>query len=292
MEAGETLFDIRDADAMDLLLTEEPMAIWELIRRRGKALSAAEIAKVTGVDLMRVHAHLDRLEHHGLVHARRASAARRMATYRHTCNRIGIGMRSNSPEDDALWDGYSKRVDEVAQRLARNQLPLGDSSELGRMRCFYVMPIRLTHHERTELRHRLDELTAFLRMLQERHSGEETEQGDGDFHCNFRFEMQLQPLAHPVLPQPVIWLRVKDREPLLGLERVDPMTNLSVRERQVAQAIVRGRSRTETAAELDLKPGTVATLTKRIYRKLGVNNRIELVRIFANSTDGGTSAVA
>jgi DNA-binding NarL/FixJ family response regulator len=45
---------------------------------------------------------------------------------------------------------------------------------------------------------------------------------------------------------------------------------------------VRGRSRTEIATELELKPGTIATLTKRIYRKLGVTNRIELARLFAN----------
>jgi DNA-binding NarL/FixJ family response regulator len=69
---------------------------------------------------------------------------------------------------------------------------------------------------------------------------------------------------------------------MLGVERVDPMANLSQRERQVAQAAVRGRSRTEIATELELKPGTIATLTKRIYRKLGVTNRIELARLFAN----------
>lgn len=134
-----------------------------------------------------------------------------------------------------------------------------------------------------ELRHRLDELTAFLRLLQERHAGE---QGADDFSCNYRFEIQLQPLAEPVLPQAVVLMRLIDREPTLGFERVDPMSKLSQRERQVAQALVRGRSRCEISRELGLRPGTIATLTKRIYRKLGVGNRIELSRVFTNLPSG------
>jgi DNA-binding CsgD family transcriptional regulator len=208
-----------------------------------------------------------------------ARARRRIPTFRVLHKRIGIVLRSKDQQDYALWDSYGVRIREAAERLAKNQRLLGGSTEEERARAFYVMPMRLSQHEMAELRHRLDELAAFLRMLQERHSGE---RGADDFGCNYRFELQLQPLATPVLPQPVVLMRLIDREPMLGVERVDPMANLSQRERQVAQAAVRGRSRTEIATELELKPGTIATLTKRIYRKLGVTNRIELARLFAN----------
>jgi DNA-binding CsgD family transcriptional regulator len=79
-----------------------------------------------------------------------------------------------------------------------------------------------------------------------------------------------------------VLMRTIDQEPSRGGERVDPMARLSQRERQVAQAVVRGRARSETAKELLLQPGTIATLTKRIYRKLGVTNRLELARCFSN----------
>jgi DNA-binding CsgD family transcriptional regulator len=275
----EAIIDIRNAAAMELLFDERAMAIWELFRRRSKPTPTPEVARVAHLQFAEAQRLVDLLVEHGLVEALPARAGRRTPTYRTTCKRIGIVLRSNDKEDYALWDGYGVRIREAAEKLARNERLLGNSSEDERARAFYVMPLRLTPTEMTELRHRLDELTAFLRMLQERHSGEG---GTDDFACNYRFEMQLQPLAESVLPQPVVLMRLIDREPTLGRERVDPMSRLSQRERQVAQAIVRGRSRSETAAELSLQPGTIATLTKRIYRKLGVTNRVELTRCFAN----------
>ena len=284
----EAIFDIRNAPAMELLFDEDAMAIWELLRRRGKPTATVEVARVTHLEFSHVQRRLDRLHEHGLVELLPARAGRRVPTYRTTCKRIGIVLRSNDKQDYALWDSYGVRIREAAEKLAKNQLALGNSKEDERARAFYVMPMRLTQTEMNELRHRLDELTAFLRMLQERHSGEG---GTDDFGCNYRFEMQLQPLAEPVLPQPVVVMRLIDREPEHGLERVDPMSKLSQRERQVAQAIVRGRSRSETAQELSLQPGTIATLTKRIYRKLGVTNRLELARCFAN-LQGATATMA
>ena len=271
----ERLFDIRDAPAMEALFDEGAMAAWELLRRRGKATSAAEVARVTHLEFALAQRKLDLLRSHGLVELLPARARRPMPTYRTTCKRIGIVLRANDKDDDALWDRYGLRVREAAEKLARNQLPLGRSKDEARARAFYVMPLRLSPNEMSELRHRLEELTAFLRMLQERHAGEA---GADDFGCNYRFEMQLQPLADPVLPQPVVLMRVVDQEPSRGGGRVDPMASLSQRERQVAQAIMRGRSRSETADELSLRPGTIATLTKRIYRKLGISNRLELAR--------------
>lgn len=274
----ERLVDIRDASAMETLFDELAMAAWELLRRRDKPTSAAEVARVTHLEFALAQRKLDLLHQHGLAEVLPAKAKRPTPTYRATCKRIGIVLRANDKEDYALWDSYGVRIREAADKLARKQLSLEDSTEAERPRAFYVMPLQLSANEMKELRHRLDELTAFLRMLQERHSGE---RGADDFACNYRFEMQLQPLAEPVLPQPVVVMRLIDREPSRGLERVDPMTRLSQRERQVAQAIVRGRSRSETADELSLRPGTIATLTKRIYRKLGISNRLELARCFS-----------
>lgn len=279
-DLDEAIIDIRNADAMELLFDEEAMAIWELLRRRGEPLPPTEVARITGFDFQQAQRHLDWLQKHGLVAMLPARARRRVPSYRCVHKRIGIVLRSNDAEDYALWDNYGVKVRAAAEKLAKNALSLGDSKADERARAFYVMPMRLSQHEMTELRHRLDELTAFLRMLQERHTGEGKPE---DYACNYRFEMQLQPLAKPVMPQPVVFMRLVDREPVLGAERVDPMAKLSQRERQVAQAIIRGRSRSETADELALRPGTIATLAKRIYRKLGVNNRMELARCFANS---------
>jgi DNA-binding NarL/FixJ family response regulator len=51
---------------------------------------------------------------------------------------------------------------------------------------------------------------------------------------------------------------------------------LSPREHEVAELLVAGRSRPRIAMEIGLSPHTVASMSKAIYRKLGVKSRAEL----------------
>ena len=68
------------------------------------------------------------------------------------------------------------------------------------------------------------------------------------------------------------------------LEEVYPpemrnLAGLSRRERDVIALIARGHSRKDCARMLDLSPNTVADYSKSAYRKLGVNNRVEVARL-------------
>ena len=56
-----------------------------------------------------------------------------------------------------------------------------------------------------------------------------------------------------------------------------PTSPLSDREYQVALALARGLNQREVAEQLGVKPSTVLTLTKRLYRKLRITRRAELV---------------
>ncbi len=53
---------------------------------------------------------------------------------------------------------------------------------------------------------------------------------------------------------------------------------LSGRERDVLLALGRGLTLKETADELHVALGTVASLTSRLYKKLGVSDRASAVR--------------
>jgi DNA-binding CsgD family transcriptional regulator len=276
----EALFDIRNAAAMELIFDEDAMAVWEFIRRRARPTSAPEVAESTGLTVERVQDKIELLAIHGLLEAVPARASRKFVTYRVTHARIGIVLQPNDAGDRQLWDGYSARIREAAAQLAKNEMPLEQSEAERFARCFYVMPVRLEPSELDELRQRLDELTSFLRLLQEKHAGDVD---PARYGCNYRFELQLQPLATRVLPQPVVVMRARERDLNRGAERLDAMSRLSARERQVAQAIVRGFTRADTAAQLGIKPGSVATLTKRIYRKLGICNRMQLSRCIGHS---------
>ena len=58
--------------------------------------------------------------------------------------------------------------------------------------------------------------------------------------------------------------------------------DLSAREREVAVALGAGSTKREIAEKLGVKFSTVNTLVTRIYRKLGVTRRAQLVNVIRN----------
>ena len=86
-----------------------------------------------------------------------------------------------------------------------------------------------------------------------------------------RIPDQLLLLQHP----PVITLGVKTRNDRGHIVASDE--ELSETERQIVELVVAGRRNSEVAAELSLSPNTVAWNLSKVYRKLGVSSRTELV---------------
>jgi DNA-binding CsgD family transcriptional regulator len=76
-----------------------------------------------------------------------------------------------------------------------------------------------------------------------------------------------------------LWLKKARSE----LRRIGGRTasegELSETERQIVELVVAGRRNREVAAELSLSPHTVAWNLSKIYRKLGVSSRTELVAL-------------
>lgn len=54
-----------------------------------------------------------------------------------------------------------------------------------------------------------------------------------------------------------------------------PVTKLSPREREVLEGIRRGDTNRQIADALDISQHTVNEFVKRIFKKLGVNNRLK-----------------
>jgi DNA-binding NarL/FixJ family response regulator len=75
--------------------------------------------------------------------------------------------------------------------------------------------------------------------------------------------------------------RVADRaiEALAAPPASDPLTNLSTRERQIMELVVRGQSSAVIGAALHLAATTVDTYRSRLMVKLGVNDVVGLVRL-------------
>ncbi|OMG71728.1 LuxR C-terminal-related transcriptional regulator [Burkholderia ubonensis] len=80
---------------------------------------------------------------------------------------------------------------------------------------------------------------------------------------------RLQPVAEAAL-SPLLRAR-------RGIHRIACEERLTYREEQIARLVRDGRSNKEIARDLALGPPTVKTHLMRMYRKLGVSNRTELV---------------
>ena len=76
-----------------------------------------------------------------------------------------------------------------------------------------------------------------------------------------------------------------DRPPGHGGSRADD-TMLTPRERQVVELLVKGYSYKEVATQLGIALGTVGTFVNRIYEKLHVNSRREIIEWSHNAARG------
>lgn len=71
---------------------------------------------------------------------------------------------------------------------------------------------------------------------------------------------------------------VSERVRSFAASRPGPLASLSVREREVLQAVVEGKTSAQIAAQMHLSPKTVETYRSRLMRKLGVEDLAALVK--------------
>lgn len=82
--------------------------------------------------------------------------------------------------------------------------------------------------------------------------------------------------------QTLLDMEVDGRRYLLICDDSNHNVHLSPREAEVAYYLVKGLLIKEVAQILDIKTSTVMTYVKRIYNKLSVNNRAEMVAAVLN----------
>ena len=261
---------IDDERAVRLIRERELGGVFEQLRRTRRPMTLADVAASTGLDAAVVQRHLDHLEEHGIVERLPTSSRRPRAAYR-VVQRDAV-IRYAHPEHRA-------RVKElISQHLAHVQRVVQsngkDPSDDGHAQWFgcYCSVLALTESEAAELGRRLEAVIGYLQQVSMRTPARD----EIAPLANHAVTIRSGPLEPRVLPLPTVRF-LPDGAPApkvpgsgdAGWNR----SVLSAREQQVGAAYLRGLTRAQVAKELGLSENSVATFTKRLYRKLGISRR-------------------
>lgn len=268
--------DITDPRVSELMSDVTTLGAWEYLRRIGKPTAAEALAAATGLDLPSVHRALDRLIALGVARQLLASGKRKSTAYEVTVDALRVSC--DFRRDRALLEGSARALTDHALSLMPPD-PFAESpAPKGHWRGYFITLAHLTLDEVAELRRRLTSVVEFTDMLaRKRDAGQQA--GDPPL-CNYGFTFRVEPLVRPALPLATVRF-VAARDKSWGKDpppvTAQPKSPLSDREYEVALALARGLNQREVAEQLGVKPSTVLTLTKRLYRKLRITRRAELV---------------
>ena len=263
---------------LDALCDLEAMGVWELLRTSRSGRPAEEVAGLANLSLTRTRLILEQLITLSLVESRPAGRGRRLTTYRVTVPELRVSHDGMAPE---LIGKLLARWSESRAEYFNRALKDGISPDGPAASGFCGSGVeRLTAEETARLKSLIHQIGVLLRTATRRDpppppgSPIDPKSGEALYAVLIRMQkLQTMPLPSPPISFTPGFAGTKD-----GVKRIDRST-LAPRERQVAEALAGGMSRPEIAKQLQLSVHTVATMSKRVYKKLGIRNRAELVRV-------------
>lgn len=280
--------DVRKVGVVEFLLDRHAMALWELLRRAGVPITIAQLSRQSGSSQAIVQQAIDALVAFRLAKRMPAAGRRKTTTYQSTCERIVVRGDLADPQDAPHFKRYYERFSAFNEDVLGRDGFVDRAAQPGALIQYYAAPLQLSDTEAAELRRRMQEVFAFLKMVQDKHVGPRARPSTAcDHYACFR----IQPLVEPQMPQPEIVIRPRNQAS--GDASTGGKTlwkRLSPREREIALALASGSTQPEIARRIGVSPHTVATFAKRIHAKLGIRRRAELVNVLRGLDIGdGTS---
>lgn len=217
-----------------------------------------------------------------LASAVRAGRGHRSIRYAAVPPPIRVLFREEHAEDAARLAEFVRvvraRVERRIAQVGSDEKPVGPAWSFDSL----YLPV-MTAEERDELISRVGRVVEFLGMLEERRTSRKrarpSDRQTAAPATQHVVEMRVRPLR-AVLPAELgvefFTGKSKTGKAMAGGGLVD---SLAPRERQIARALADGLSRPQIAKMLGVSPSTVATLSTRIHRKLGVRSRAQLTRV-------------
>ena len=265
--------ELNDPAIMRVLLDTPTMQRWEILRRLQRPISAAELAAESKTTTAEAQRSIDWLVDAQLVRAHRATARRRQITYRAAMERLFLVWDRRNPKDVAAKNAVDDHMRDQSRQLQDEADNLVRSGALEPRNAGGALSVLLREEDSKKIHELFRALYALLVEADQRARSLSDRSGCTPYHIAFSKKRLLDS------PPPVPEFFVVDRDSVQKDRTVfmeTPSQALSPRELQIAKLLETGRNRPAIAAELGLTPNTVASLSKIIYRKLGVRSRAEL----------------
>lgn len=260
--------------AMTRALHDIPtMQRWEILRRSRRAMSAAELARAAATSVESTQRSLDTLVAARLVDAVPATNRRRHFTYRVAMQRLFLRWSRSDKADAAAWRALEEVMRDHSRRVQDDAAGRNGAEQFAPSNFGGCTSVLLLEEDALRVRESFRVAYAMLAEADQRARESAGRTGANPYHVSFK----LQRLWEPELPMPEFYVieetfHDRDRQVLESAAS----SLLSQRELEVARWLERGASRPKIAAMLGLSPNTVASTSKNIYRKLGVNSRAQL----------------
>lgn len=267
--------NLNDPRLMRVLQSIPAMQRWELLRRAQNGLSAEDLAQRAAAGLHDVQQSLDLLAEAGLVRVLRPSRRGGRALYRVTRERLIVRWNRDDPGDVVAWRAFSKVMRDRSRRIIDDAVERSGAERLVQAGCSSAVSVSLLDEDAERVREALRSVYAMLAAADQRARSAPEAQGRTPYHVAFH----LQQLWEADLPMAEFFIvesgRVSRESALL--ER-SALRILSPREHEIAELLERGMTRPDIARQLGLSAHTVASVSKAIYRKLGISSRAHLTR--------------
>jgi len=275
-----TPLQLDDQGVLGLLRDFEALRIWEVLRSARTAVTVAELAQATGLEPRVLQGHVDLLAKHGLVDTVRARKPRKSVGYRVSTERIVITFDDGCTESVARAMSSSESVRREFERCVERYADPAFHPAVGvRFRQHSIQ--HFTKEDFAELRRRMLAVIEFLAAPRPRppqSRGSHAVSIPPTPFCNQAISIRLDPIVGELLPLPAVWMTPRSKLKQSTVHKADKtgLPGLAPREREVALALADGLSRAHVAERMRLSVHTVATLARRVYRKLGVSSQAAL----------------
>lgn len=269
-----------DEGVLGLLRNFEALRTWEVLRSARTAVTVAELSHATRLERHVLQGQLDLLAEHGLVDAVRARKPRKSIGYRVSTDRIVVTFDDRCADSVKLAMSSSESVCREFDRCVDRHADPAFQPAVGvRFRQHSIQ--HFTKEDFAELRRRMLAVIEFLgtpRPRPPQPRGSRAAAIPPAAFCNQAIRIQLDPIVGELLPLPAVWMTPRSKLDRSSVPQADKtgLPGLAPREREVALAFADGLSRAHMAERMRLSVHTVATLARRVYRKLGVSSQAAL----------------